>query len=98
MFIFLLFRNLKQEQIQIRLNLVVAIAIAQITFLSGIDATDAKVSRVKFCHFKSLISYFTLSALFISLRRLLKVVSDKIPRLKNNNNKTLFPQLKSANS
>ena len=32
-------RNLKEEQIQIRFNLVVAIAIAQITFLAGIEAS-----------------------------------------------------------
>ena len=38
------FRNLKQEQIQIRFNLVVAIAMAQIAFLSGIDASESKVS------------------------------------------------------
>ncbi|CAH3182931.1 unnamed protein product, partial [Porites lobata] len=37
-----LLMNLKQEQIQIRLNLVVAIAIAQITFLAGINATKPK--------------------------------------------------------
>ena len=38
------YRNLKQEQCQIRLNLVIAIAIAQIMFLSGIQATTYKVS------------------------------------------------------
>ncbi|XP_020619388.1 adhesion G-protein coupled receptor D1-like [Orbicella faveolata] len=32
--------NLKQEQCQIRLNLVIAIAVAQIIFLAGIDATS----------------------------------------------------------
>ena len=37
------YRNLKQEQVQIRFNLVVAIAIAQIVFLSGIDASETKV-------------------------------------------------------
>ena len=36
-------RNLKEEQIQIRLNLVVAIAIAQITFLAGIEASALQV-------------------------------------------------------
>ena len=83
MLMFLLFRNLKQEQIQIRLNLVVAIAIAQITFLSGIDATDAKVSHVKVCYFRYMLSYFTSAALLIPLRRLLKVVSDKPRGLKS---------------
>lgn len=39
------FRNLKQEQVQIRFNLVVAIAIAQIVFLSGIDASEIRVSN-----------------------------------------------------
>ena len=38
------FRDLKEDQTQIRFNLVVAIAIAQITFLAGIDATEVKVS------------------------------------------------------
>ena len=37
-------RNLKQEQCQIRLNLVAAIAVAQILFLAGINATSKKVS------------------------------------------------------
>ena len=36
-------RNFKQEQIQIRLNLVVALAAAQLAFLSGIDALEPKV-------------------------------------------------------
>ena len=36
-------RNLKEEQIQIRFNLVVAIAIAQITFLAGIEASALQV-------------------------------------------------------
>ena len=36
-------RNLKEEQIQIRLNLVAAIAIAQITFLAGIEASALQV-------------------------------------------------------
>ena len=36
-------RNLKEEQIQIRFNLVVAIAIAQITFLAGIEASALEV-------------------------------------------------------
>ena len=36
-------RNLKEEQIQIRFNLVVAIAIAQITFLVGIEASALEV-------------------------------------------------------
>ena len=43
------FRNLKQEQIQIRFNLVVAIAMAQIAFLSGIDALETKVSHAPWC-------------------------------------------------
>ena len=37
------FRNFKQEQCQIRLNLVISIAIAQILFLAGIDATSLQV-------------------------------------------------------
>ena len=37
-------RNLKQEQCQIRLNLVIAIAVAQIIFLAGIDATSKQVT------------------------------------------------------
>ena len=43
-FFFSSFRDLKEDQTQIRFNLVVAIAIAQITFLAGIDATEVKVS------------------------------------------------------
>ena len=35
-------RNFEQEQIQIRLNLVVALATAQLAFLSGIDALEPK--------------------------------------------------------
>ena len=42
--IFASFRDLKEDQTQIRFNLVVAIAIAQITFLAGIDATEVMVS------------------------------------------------------
>ena len=38
------FRDLKEDQTQIRFNLVVAIAIAQITFLAGIEATEVMVS------------------------------------------------------
>jgi len=37
---YLVLMNLKQEQCQIRLNLVIAIAVAQIIFLAGIDATS----------------------------------------------------------
>ena len=36
-------RDFKQEQVQIRVNLVVALAAAQIAFLSGIDAFELKV-------------------------------------------------------
>ena len=43
-FFFSSFRDLKEDQTQIRFNLVVAIAIAQITFLAGIDATEVMVS------------------------------------------------------
>ena len=43
-FFFSSFRDLKENQTQIRFNLVVAIAIAQITFLAGIDATEVMVS------------------------------------------------------
>ena len=42
--LFSLPRNLKQEHIQIRFNLVVAIAVAQILFLAGIDATSKQVT------------------------------------------------------
>ena len=38
-------RDFKQEQVQIRLNLVVALASALIAFLSGIDAFEPKVRR-----------------------------------------------------
>ena len=38
-------RDFKQEQMQIRLNLVVALAAAQIAFLSGINALEPKVRR-----------------------------------------------------
>ena len=38
-------RDFKQEQVQIRLNLVVALAAAQIAFLSEIDAFEPKVRR-----------------------------------------------------
>ncbi|XP_067048242.1 adhesion G protein-coupled receptor E3-like [Acropora muricata] len=49
--------DLKQEQAQIRLNLVVALASAQITFLSGIDAVEPK----GLCVFvAALIHYFYL--------------------------------------
>jgi len=44
--LFFFSRNLKQEQSQIRLNLVVAIAIAQIIFLAGINATARKVRMI----------------------------------------------------
>ena len=37
-------RDLKEDQTQIRFNLVFAIAIAQITFLAGIEATEVMVS------------------------------------------------------
>ncbi|KAJ7389150.1 hypothetical protein OS493_033236 [Desmophyllum pertusum] len=50
--------NLKQDQVQIRFNLVVAIAIAQIVFLSGIDASETK----GVCAFiAALIHYFYLA-------------------------------------
>ena len=38
-------RDFKQEQVQIRLNLLVALAAAQLAFLSGIDALEPKVRR-----------------------------------------------------
>ena len=41
------YRNLKQEQIQIRFNIVVAMAIAQIIFLAGIDASETKAHHKK---------------------------------------------------
>ncbi|XP_068705485.1 adhesion G-protein coupled receptor D1-like isoform X1 [Montipora foliosa] len=39
---YLVLMNLNQEQCQIRLNLVVSIAIAQVIFLTGIDATSSQ--------------------------------------------------------
>ena len=38
-------RDVKQEQMQIRLNVVVALAAAQLAFLSGIDALEPMVRR-----------------------------------------------------
>ena len=37
--------DFKQEQVQIGLNLVLALAAAQIAFLSGINALEPKVRR-----------------------------------------------------
>ncbi len=37
-------RDIRREQCQIRLNLVIAIAVAQIIFLAGIDATSRQVT------------------------------------------------------
>lgn len=55
---YLVLMNLKQEQIQIRFNLVVAIAVAQIFFLAGIDAT----SKQEACIFVAVsIHYFYLA-------------------------------------
>ncbi|KAM7427385.1 hypothetical protein ABFA07_021473 [Porites harrisoni] len=49
--------DLKEDQTQIRFNLVVAIAIAQITFLAGIDATEV----MELCVFvAAVIHYFYL--------------------------------------
>ncbi|XP_073251652.1 adhesion G-protein coupled receptor D1-like [Porites lutea] len=49
--------DLKEDQTQIHFNLVVAIAIAQITFLAGIDATEVK----ELCVFvAAMIHYFYL--------------------------------------
>ncbi|CAH3021194.1 unnamed protein product [Porites evermanni] len=54
-----IFMNLKEEQIQIRFNLVVAIAIAQITFLAGVEASALQ----GLCIFVAgLIHYFYLVA------------------------------------
>jgi len=50
--------NLNQEQVQIRFNLVVAIAIAQIVFLSGIDASETRGVCVLVA---ALIHYFYLA-------------------------------------
>ncbi|XP_078382861.1 adhesion G-protein coupled receptor D1-like isoform X2 [Oculina patagonica] len=50
--------NLKQEQVQIRFNLVVAIAIAQIVFLSGVGASETKGACV---FVAALIHYFYLA-------------------------------------
>ncbi|XP_020619385.1 adhesion G-protein coupled receptor G2-like [Orbicella faveolata] len=44
---YLVLINLKQEQCQIRLNLVIAIAVAQIIFLAGIDATSKQVASFR---------------------------------------------------
>ena len=52
------YRNLKQEQVQIRFNLVVAIGIAQIVFLSGIDASETRVRHNNtVCIFLQLLLY-----------------------------------------
>ena len=40
---FYTFRNLKAEDTQIRLNFVISIAVAQLIFILGIDATQSKV-------------------------------------------------------
>ena len=45
LFFAFLSRDFKEEQRQIRLNLVVALAAAQIAFLSGINALEPKVRR-----------------------------------------------------
>ncbi|XP_078384523.1 adhesion G protein-coupled receptor L3-like [Oculina patagonica] len=55
--VYLVLMNIKQEQCQIRLNLVIAIAVAQIIFLAGIDAT----SKQEACIFVAVsIHYFYL--------------------------------------
>ena len=46
LFFTLISRDFKQEQVQIRLNLVVALAAAQLAFLSGIYALEPKVQRL----------------------------------------------------
>lgn len=51
-------RSLKEEQIKIRLNLVVAIAIAQITFLAGIDASETKVSLIQTPIYVAKVNFF----------------------------------------
>ena len=38
-------RDVEQEQMQIRLNVLVALAAAQLAFLSGIDALEPMVRR-----------------------------------------------------
>ena len=38
-------RDFKKEQVQIRFNLVVALAAARLAYLSGIDASQPKVRR-----------------------------------------------------
>ncbi|CAH3182936.1 unnamed protein product [Porites lobata] len=54
---FFVLLDLKENQTQIRFNLVVAIAIAQITFLAGIDATEV----MELCLFvAAMIHYFYL--------------------------------------
>ena len=46
LFFALISTDFKQEQVKIRLNLVVALAAAQLAFLSGIDALEPKVQRL----------------------------------------------------
>ena len=41
--LFYFFRKFKAEGIQIRINLAIALFLAQVVFLSGIDATNNKV-------------------------------------------------------
>lgn len=59
-----LLRRLQQEQIQIRLNLVVAMAIGQIAFLTGIDASETKVSYLPTGSMITLITMTTTSYSF----------------------------------
>ena len=59
-------RDFKQEQLQIRLNLVVALAAAQLGFLSGIDALEPKVWLLDclFWHKQVFFSLFVVFFLF----------------------------------
>ncbi|XP_068705481.1 adhesion G protein-coupled receptor L3-like isoform X2 [Montipora foliosa] len=67
--------NFKEEQIQIRLNLVIALAIAQIAFLSGINAVEPKglcVFIAAFTHYFYLVGFAWM--LFEGVYLYLKVV------------------------
>ncbi|XP_068737283.1 adhesion G-protein coupled receptor D1-like [Montipora capricornis] len=67
--------NFKEEQIQIRLNLVIALAIAQIAFLSGINAVEPKgfcVFIAAFIHYFYLVGFAWM--LFEGVYLYLKVV------------------------
>ena len=77
----LLNRKMKAEGIQVRLNLSTALFLAQLVFLSGIDATSNKVRKKSFICSHIIRRFFTINFILCVVSLVVSTLREEIPRI-----------------